>query len=125
MLDVIRVGRGDPDDRAVWRIRPVSAYSRAGPLLGCAVRSPQSGWEEYVFAAWGWLVVGLVLGPRRTIVRLFTGGAESCSCSTWPVTRSDSVSPRKWCWAWQAASSRTSPANRYGAPARAMPRSIC
>jgi uncharacterized protein involved in response to NO len=45
-------------------------------LLGCAIRSPQRGWENYVFAAWGWLVVSLILGPGAAIVRAFTGGTE-------------------------------------------------
>jgi hypothetical protein len=52
-------------------------FTRVGPLLGCAVRSPQSGWEKYVFAAWGWLMAGLALGPGWSLVRVFTGDAES------------------------------------------------
>jgi hypothetical protein len=52
-------------------------FTSAGPLLGCAVRSPQSGWEKYVFAAWSWLIVSLVLGPGAAFVRAFTGNAES------------------------------------------------
>ena len=51
-------------------------FTSAGPLLGCAIRSPQSGWEKYVFAAWGWLAVSLILGPGAAIVRAFTGGTE-------------------------------------------------
>lgn len=69
---------------AVLMIGSVAAYTAslglfasAGPLLGCAVRSPQSGWEKYVFAAWGWLFVSLALSPGATLVRLFTNGAES------------------------------------------------
>ena len=50
---------------------------RTGPLFGCAVRSPQSGWEKYVFAAWGWLFSSLALGPGGTLVRMSAGGAES------------------------------------------------
>ena len=52
-------------------------FASAGPLLGCAVRSPQTGWEKYVFAAWGWLFVSLALSPGATLVRLFTTGTES------------------------------------------------
>jgi hypothetical protein len=51
-------------------------FAPAGPLLGCAVRSPQHGWERYVFAAWGWLFAGLALGPGWTIVQLLAGGSE-------------------------------------------------
>ena len=50
---------------------------RVGPIFACAVRSPQDGWQRYVFAAWAWLFVSLGLGPGWTFVRLFTGGAES------------------------------------------------
>jgi uncharacterized protein involved in response to NO len=52
-------------------------FRSTGPLFGCAVRSPQSGWEKYVFAAWSWLIVSLVLGPGGAFVRAFTGNAES------------------------------------------------
>jgi hypothetical protein len=48
----------------------------AGPLLGCAVRSPQDGWQRYVFGSWAWLFAGLALGPGLTVVRIFTGGTE-------------------------------------------------
>jgi hypothetical protein len=51
-------------------------FARMGPLLGCAVRSPQSGWEKYVFAAWGWLFAGLALGPGLTLIRVVAGGVE-------------------------------------------------
>ena len=69
---------------AVLLIGSVAAYTAClglfasgGPLLGCAVRSPQSGWEKYVFAAWGWLVTSLILGPGAAAVRTLTNGAES------------------------------------------------
>jgi len=69
---------------AVLMIGSVTAYTAslgllasAGPLLGCAVRSPQRGWEKYVFAAWGWLFASLALSPGTTLVRLVTNGAES------------------------------------------------
>lgn len=69
---------------AVLMIASVAAYTAclglftsAGPLLGCAVRSPQSGWEKYVFAAWGWLFASLALGPGASLVRVFTGNTES------------------------------------------------
>ena len=52
-------------------------FTPIGPILGCAVRSPQDGWQKYVFAAWSWLFVSLALGPGSTIVRAFTGGSES------------------------------------------------
>src|SRR5918994_6855955 len=52
-------------------------FTAAGPVLGCAVRSPQSGWEKYVFAAWGWLFTSLALGPGASLVRVFTAGTES------------------------------------------------
>lgn len=55
----------------------VGLLTTAGPLLGCAVRSPQDGWQKYVFGAWTWLFAGLALGPGWTFVRLSTGGAES------------------------------------------------
>ncbi len=78
MLDVIRAFG------AILLITSVIAYTAglrvltaAGPLLGCAVRSPQDGWQKYVFGAWAWLFAGLALGPGWTVVRLFTGTAES------------------------------------------------
>ena len=52
-------------------------FAQIGPILGCAVRSPQHGWQKYVFAAWTWLFAGLALGPGSTLVRAFTGGPES------------------------------------------------
>jgi hypothetical protein len=68
---------------AILLITSVIAYTAglrvltaAGPLLGCAVRSPQDGWQKYVFAAWSWLFVGLLLGPGATLVRVFTRGVE-------------------------------------------------
>lgn len=48
-----------------------------GQLFGCAIRSPQDGWQKYVYAAWGWLFVSLVFGPAWTVVRLMTSDAES------------------------------------------------
>lgn len=78
MLGVIRAAG------AILLITSVIAYTAclrllaaAGPLLGCAVRSPQNGWQKYVFGAWAWLFTGLALGPGWTFVRMFTGGAES------------------------------------------------
>lgn len=70
---------------AVLMIASVAAYTAClglfagggGSLLGCAVRSPQRGWEKYVFAAWGWLFASLALGPGATFIRVFAGGAES------------------------------------------------
>jgi uncharacterized protein involved in response to NO len=69
---------------AVLLIASVVAYTgclglvaRVGPILGCAARSPQHGWEKYVFAAWAWLLTSLALGPGSAVVRMFTGGAES------------------------------------------------
>ena len=69
---------------AILLITSVIAYTAclqvltaAGPLLGCAVRSPQNGWQKYVFGAWGWLFAGLALGPGWTVVGLFTGAGES------------------------------------------------
>lgn len=41
------------------------------------MRSPQDGWQKYVFGAWSSLIIGLALGPGWTFVRVFTGGAES------------------------------------------------
>lgn len=68
---------------AILLISSVAAYTAClglfapiGPLFGCAPRSPQDGWQRYVFAAWGWLVVSLVLGPGWTLVQSFTGVAE-------------------------------------------------
>lgn len=55
----------------------VGLFDRVGPIFGCAARSPQDGWQRYVFAAWCWLFVSLALGPGWTFVRLLTGGAES------------------------------------------------
>ena len=52
-------------------------FRSAGPLLGCAIRSPQSGWEKYIFAAWTWLLASVALGQGATIVRLFSGSSES------------------------------------------------
>jgi uncharacterized protein involved in response to NO len=52
-------------------------FSSTGQVLGCAVRSPQHGWEKYVFAAWGWLLASLALGPGSAIARGIGGGAES------------------------------------------------
>ena len=52
-------------------------FTSTAPLLGCAIRSPQSGWEKYVFAAWAWLFVSLILGPGAALVRTFTTGTES------------------------------------------------
>ncbi len=54
----------------------IGLFARIGPVLGCAVRNPQDGWQRYVFAAWCWLFVSLALGPGWTFVRLFTGGDE-------------------------------------------------
>jgi hypothetical protein len=68
---------------AILLIASVIAYTAglqvltaAGPLLGCAVRSPQHGWQKYVFGAWAWLLTGLALGPGLTLIRVFAGGAE-------------------------------------------------
>lgn len=52
-------------------------FAQIGPILGCAIRSPQDGWQKYVFAAWYWLFVGLTLGPGATLIRFFIGGSES------------------------------------------------
>ena len=78
LLDVVRVAG------ATLIVSGVVAYTAclgllttAGPLLGCAVRSPQDGWQKYVFGAWAWLFAGLALGPGWTSVRLITGGPES------------------------------------------------
>jgi uncharacterized protein involved in response to NO len=78
MLGVIRAAG------AILLITSVVGYTAclrvlaaAGPLLGCAVRSPQDGWQKYVFGAWAWLFTGLALGPGWTVVRVFTGSAES------------------------------------------------
>jgi uncharacterized protein involved in response to NO len=69
---------------AILLITSVIAYTAglrvltaAGPLLGCAVRSPQDGWQKYVYAAWLWLFAGLALGPGLTFVWMVTGGSES------------------------------------------------
>lgn len=77
-LNVMRVGG------ASLLIPSVIAYTAclglftpAGQLLGCAVRSPQDGWQKYVFAAWCWLFASLSLGAGWTLIRLFTGTAES------------------------------------------------
>lgn len=51
--------------------------SRIVPVLGCAIRNPQDGWQRYVFAAWGWLFVALALGPGWTAIGLFAATAES------------------------------------------------
>jgi hypothetical protein len=51
-------------------------FARRGPLFGCAIRNPQDGWQRYVFAAWGWLSVGLALGPGWTLAHVFAAGAE-------------------------------------------------
>ena len=40
-------------------------------------RSPQDGWQRYIFAAWGWLFVGLAVGPAWTSWVLLRDGAES------------------------------------------------
>jgi uncharacterized protein involved in response to NO len=78
---VLTVGRAAG---AVLMIASVAGYTAClglftstGPLLGCGIRSPQSGWEKYVFAAWGWLFASLTLGPGAALVRAFTGGTES------------------------------------------------
>lgn len=78
MLDVMR-GAG-----AILLITSVVAYTAylqvltaAGPLRGCAVRSPQDGWQKYVFGAWAWLLTGLALGPGWTVARMFSGAGES------------------------------------------------
>ena len=78
MLDILRAFG------AIVLITSVIAYTAclqvltaAGPLLGCAVRSPQDGWQKYVFGAWAWLSAGLALGPGWTVVRIFTGTGES------------------------------------------------
>jgi uncharacterized protein involved in response to NO len=52
-------------------------FTPAGPLFGCAVRSPQDGWQKYVYAAWCWLLVSLALGQGWTLIRLFTGTPET------------------------------------------------
>jgi hypothetical protein len=52
-------------------------FARIGPAFGCAVRSPQDGWQKYVFAAWSWLLASLALAQGATLVRAFTGAAES------------------------------------------------
>jgi len=36
-------------------------------------RSAESGYERYIYAAWGWLLVGLATGPLWTVVALATG----------------------------------------------------
>ena len=51
-------------------------FTSTGSLFGCAVRSPQDGWQKYVYAAWVWLFVNLALGPGFVIVRVM-GGRES------------------------------------------------
>ncbi|RPI57622.1 MAG: hypothetical protein EHM55_01165 [Acidobacteria bacterium] len=51
-------------------------FAEIGPVLGCGIRNPQSGWERYVFAAWCWLFASLALGPGWTAARLFIGGTE-------------------------------------------------
>jgi hypothetical protein len=50
---------------------------RRGPVLGCAVRNPQDGWQRYVFAAWAWLFAGLALGPGGAVAGLIVAGNES------------------------------------------------
>lgn len=52
-------------------------FAAMGPALGCAVRSPQDGWQKYVLAAWSWLFVSLALGQGAALVRAFRGGGES------------------------------------------------
>ena len=52
-------------------------FARTGALLGCAVRSPQDGWQKYVFSAWSWLLVSVALGQGATLIRAFNGGNES------------------------------------------------
>jgi uncharacterized protein involved in response to NO len=77
VLDVVRACG------AILLISSVVAYTAglrvltaAGPLLGCAVRSPQDGWQKYVFGAWAWLFAGLALGPGLTVIRVVAGGVE-------------------------------------------------
>ena len=52
-------------------------FTRMGPILGCAIRRPQDGWQKYVFAAWFWLLVSLALGQGSALVRALNGGNES------------------------------------------------
>ena len=52
-------------------------FAQIAPVLGCAGRSPQDGWQKYVFAAWFWLFVSLALGQGSTLIQSLTGGAES------------------------------------------------
>jgi len=77
-LDMLR-GAG-----ALLLIGSITAYAASlglfasiGPVLGCAIKNPQDGWQRYVFAAWGWLYVSLALGPALTVARMVVGGAES------------------------------------------------
>jgi uncharacterized protein involved in response to NO len=51
-------------------------FTPPGSILGSVVRSPQDGWQKYIFAAWSWLFAGLLLGPGITFVHVFTGGSE-------------------------------------------------
>ena len=52
-------------------------FGRIGPAMGCALRSPQQGWEKYVFGAWFWLFVSLALGPGVTLMGVVVGRFES------------------------------------------------
>ena len=52
-------------------------FARVMSISGCAIRSPQDGWQKYVFASWFWLLVNLTLGQGATLVRALNGGAES------------------------------------------------
>ena len=45
--------------------------------LGCAMRSPQDGWQRYVYTGYGWLFVSLALGPGWTLALLGRGSGES------------------------------------------------
>ncbi len=51
-------------------------FARIGPVLGCAIRNPQDGWQRFVFAAWCWLFAGLAAGPGYTLVSSIAGWTE-------------------------------------------------
>ena len=51
-------------------------FARIGPVLGCAIRNPQDGWQRYVFAAWCWLFTGLAAGPGYTLMASISGRTE-------------------------------------------------
>jgi len=69
---------------AVLLIASVAGYTAslglfAGPAqpVGRGTRSPQDGWQRYVYAGYGWLFVSLALGPGWTLALLGRGSGES------------------------------------------------